>query len=87
MAIVLICNYYSPFIITHIRANALTPIAKQHKYIILIFRQPIHHADPPICLFHASAVAESITGKEISLRTSFAGITADLPFRGGFSIP
>ena len=47
----------------------------------------IHHADPPICLFHASAVAESITGKEISLRTSFAGITADLPFRGGFSIP
>lgn len=57
MAIVLICNYYSPFIITHIRANALTPIAKQYKYIILIFRQFILHTDPSIGLFHASAVA------------------------------
>ena len=87
MAIVLICNYYSPFIITHIRANSLPPIAKQHKYIILIFRQLIPHTDPSIGLFHASAVAESITGEEISLRTSFAGITADLPFKGGFSTP
>ena len=64
MAIVLICNYYSPFITIHIRANSLPPIAKQHKYIILIFRQLIPHTDPSICLFQASAVSESVTGEE-----------------------
>jgi len=58
-----------------------------HNHEIVFFWISFTYWKPLEGFDYAPAITKLFACEEISLRTRFAGITADLPFKGGFSIP